>query len=148
MSDVNALLAGETFNRVLGLLRHFRRYSHRMKHQGIHPRNYSVLRYLLEAGSSTVGQIQEYLHKSPSTTSSLVAPLDVDGLLTRSRSTQDNRVVIVDLTPAGREIAERAPFGGLPLLRHRLHQLPAERLQAINDALIEIMELVEVADSE
>lgn len=148
MSETNTALAGETFNRVLKLLRHFRSYSHQMQDQGIHPRNYSVLRFLLENGPSTVGQIQEYLHKSPSTTSSLVAHLEVDELVTRSRSRQDNRVVIVDLTPSGREIAERAPFGGLPLLRHRLRELPAERVQALNQALIEIMELVEVPESE
>ena len=36
---------------------------------------------------------------------------------------QDNRVVIVELTSAGQEIAENTPLGGLPLLRRRLGDL-------------------------
>ncbi len=148
MSEFDTILAGEIFNRFLKLLRHLRQYSHQMKDQGIHPRDYSVLRYLLEAGPGTVGQIQEYLHKSPSTTSSLVAQLEADGRVTRTRSTDDNRVVIVELTPAGREIAEGNPLGGLPLLRQRLHGLPQEQLQVLNAALLEIMELVEVPGGE
>lgn len=148
MSELDTHLAGEVFNRFLKLTQHLRQYSHRMKDQGIHPRDYSVLRYLLEAGPATVGQIQEYLHKSPSTTSSLIAQLEDDGRVTRTRSLEDNRVVIVELTPAGKEIAEGNPMGGLPLLRQRLRGLSRERLLVLDDALTEIMELVEVPAGE
>ena len=36
--------------------------------------------------------------------------------VTRTRSSEDNRVVIVALTPAGEEIAANTPLGGIVLL--------------------------------
>jgi DNA-binding MarR family transcriptional regulator len=57
-------------------------------------------------------------------------------------------VVIVELTPAGREIAEKAPMGGIPLLRRRLVTLPPERLQIIIQALDDMMALMEVQEVE
>jgi DNA-binding MarR family transcriptional regulator len=58
------------------------------------------------------------------------------------------RVVIVELTSVGQEIAENTPLGGLPLLRRRLANLPQERLSEINDVLNEITQLMGVIDIE
>ena len=120
MNDSGETISSEAFHRLLKLLRYLRRHRHQMKGQGISPRDYSVLRFLHESGSATVGEVQAYLHSSASTASTLIAQLDGAGYVTRTRSNVDNRVVIVDLTPAGREIALQTPLAGLPLLRRRL----------------------------
>jgi hypothetical protein len=39
-------------------------------------------------------------------------------------------------------------MGGIPLLRRRLRTLPEDRLRLIDEALAEIMQLMEVADHE
>jgi DNA-binding MarR family transcriptional regulator len=148
MIQADETMAREAFHRLLTLLRHFRRYARRVKGEGISPREYSVLRFLLESGPSRVGQVRAFLYRSPSTTSTLIDRLEEDGYVTRTRSQQDNRVVIVDLTPAGRKTAERTPLGGIPLLRRRLATLPEERLRQINEALTEIMQLLEVPENE
>jgi DNA-binding MarR family transcriptional regulator len=83
------------------------------------------------------------LHHSPSTTSALIAQLEEAGYVSRNRSGEDNRVVIVSLTAAGRTVAEQAPFGGLPLLRRRLSRLDDARLREINAVLVELMQLME-----
>jgi DNA-binding MarR family transcriptional regulator len=93
-----------------------------------------------------VGQVQAFVHKSPSTASSLIAQLEEKGYVTRTRSRQDNRVVIVELTSEGRETAESTPLGGLPLLRRRLGKLSEDRLSEINEVLNEIKRLMEVPD--
>jgi len=134
----------QVFHRFLALLRHKRQYARQIEtEQGIKPRDFSVLRFLLESGPATVSQVQAFLHNSPSTTSTLAAQLEEAGYVTRSRSESDNRVVIVSLTPEGRRIAEQAPFGGLPLLRRRLSQLTPERLAEIDGVLVELMQLME-----
>jgi DNA-binding MarR family transcriptional regulator len=74
--------------------------------------------------------------------------LEEAGYVTRTRSRQDNRVVIVELTPAGRDVAQNTPLAGLPLLRRRLRTLPQEQLQPIEAALAKIMELMEVPEDE
>jgi DNA-binding MarR family transcriptional regulator len=140
--------ASEVFHRFLRIQRFLRQHALQMNSQGISPRNYAALRFLLESGPATIGQIQAYLHKSPSTISALIAQLEDQGYLSRTRSREDNRVVIVDLTPAGRELAEHTPLGGLPLLRHQLRQLPHERLADLDHALTEMMALMEIPETD
>lgn len=140
-------LSDAVFHQFLALLHHQRQYSRQIENeQGITPRDFSVLRYLFENGPAIVSQIQRYLHKSPSTASTLIAQLEDQGYLTRQRSTSDNRIVIVSLTEKGQEVAMQAPFGGLPLLRRRLSALSDERLAEISSVLVEIMALMKTED--
>jgi DNA-binding MarR family transcriptional regulator len=139
-------LSDQVFHQFLALLRHRRQYARQIEtEQGIKPRDFSVLRFLLDSGPATVSQVQAFLHNSPSTTSALIAQLEEAGYVSRRRSDEDNRVVIVSLEPAGQTIAEQAPFGGLPLLRRRLAHLPETRLEQIKDVLAELMQLMEVS---
>jgi len=149
MDDGQEPLSDQVFHRFLALQRALRRHARQLlDEQGLTPRDLSVLRYLLESAPATVGQVQAFTHKSPSTTSSLVAQLEDKGYVTRTRSQEDNRVVLVELTSEGQEIAEKTPLGGLPLLRRRLARLPEERLSEIDGVLNEIMDLMEVTDIE
>jgi len=137
-------LSDQVFHQLLALLRLKRQYDHLIGNaQGLKSRDFSVLRFLLEMGPVKVSEIQAFLHHSPSTTSTLIAQLEEAGYVTRTRSDDDNRVVIVSLTAVGQTVAEQAPFGGLPLLRRRLAHLPEERLQEIGGALAELMQLME-----
>ena len=141
-------LARETLHSFLKLYHHFRRTNRQISEQGIRPRAFSVLRFVHERGAVTVGEVQEYIYSSPSTASTLIAKLEERGFVTRTRSVEDNRVVIVELTDAGHEIATETPLQGIPLLRRRLDTLSEEKLQRINDALGDILALMEVEDNE
>lgn len=137
-------LSDQVFHQLLDLLRSSRQYSRNIiAEQGLTPRQLSVLRYLLDAGPATVGQIQIFTHKSPSTTSELIAELEEIGFVCRARSTVDNRVVDVSLTPLGEEKARFAKLSGLPLLRRRLRALPGDRLQEISGVISELTQLME-----
>jgi DNA-binding MarR family transcriptional regulator len=78
----------------------------------------------------------------------MISQLEESGYVTRTRLAEDNRVVMVELTPAGREVAEKVPMGGIPLLRRRLNNLPEDRLRRIEASLDDIMQLMEVTDDE
>lgn len=138
----------QVFHRFLALQHDLRRHARQLiDERGLTPRDLSVLRYLLETESATVGQVQAFMHTSPSTASSLIAQLEDKGYVTRTRSQQDNRVVVVELTSVGGQIAKDTPLGGLPLLRRRLSKLSHQRLSVIDDVLVEIGRLMEVVDS-
>lgn len=140
-------LAGETLHKFLTINRFLRQYARQMDKSGIHPRAFSVLRYLTEMGSATVGQVQEYLYCSASVASSVISKLEEGGYVTRTRSQEDNRVVIVQPTATGQALAAATPIGGIALLRRRLPDLEAERLTRLHDALTDIMELMEVPET-
>jgi DNA-binding MarR family transcriptional regulator len=143
MGDPTENAYTETMQKFLTVYRHLRQYSQQRHKEGISGRKISALRYL-EAGSCTVGQIHDYLYISDSGASELVARLEKMGYVTRTRSNVDNRVVIVDLTSAGRDLVQKTPLGGVSLLRTRLQTLPQERLAVINEAMTEILTLLEI----
>ena len=148
MNNSNNTPANEAFRKFLTLFRFLRQQARQFDSEGIKPRQFAVLRFLLESGPATVGEIQEHVYLSASTNSVLIAQLEEAGYVTRTRSADDNRVVIVELTPAGQDVAQNTPLVGLPLLRRRLRTLPPERLALIDAALTEIMALMEVTDTE
>lgn len=67
---------------------------------------YLVLKLLWSRQSVTVGEIASNLVLDSGTTSPLVRRLETRGLLQRSRSTGDERVVTVTLTAQGRALEE------------------------------------------
>ena len=56
--------------------------------------------------------------------------------------------MIVELTPTGREIAESTPMGGIVLLRRRLPALDQERRLRMNEALSDLIALMDVQEVE
>ena len=139
-------MAAETIHKLLTLLRYLRHYGRHLHKAGLGGRRISALRYLMEAGPLTVGQLGDYLYISDSSTSEMIDRLQDAGYVTRTRSVQDNRVVIVALTPEGGVVAEEAPLGGIPLLREKLKTLPPGRLSVVYAALTELTQLLETED--
>jgi len=62
-----------------------------------------VLSALDEAEPLTVSQLSDYTGMEPSSLSPLLKRMAEYGVLTRSRSAQDERKVVVELTPMGRK---------------------------------------------
>jgi DNA-binding MarR family transcriptional regulator len=142
--EPNEPLSDQAFHRLLAITRIARQHARQLSsEQGLQPREQSVLHYLLENDDVTIGRLQQYLHKSPSTTSVLVAKLEDAGFVSRTRSPEDNRVVIVALTAQGRSLAQQTPLAGFPLLRRQLAALPETRQAEMNDVLAEILTLIE-----
>jgi DNA-binding MarR family transcriptional regulator len=138
----------ETIQKFLTLYRYLRKYSRQMQQEGLSGRKVSTLRYLVEAGPLTIGQLGDYLNISDSSTSELVASLKEKRLLSRRRCEEDNRVVYVEATPQGHEIVAQTPLGGFPLLREALKTLPEERLSTIHQAMTDMLHLLEIDDEQ
>ena len=70
---------------------------------------YLVLLVLWETGTSTVRELGDRLELNSGTLSPLLKRLQALGLVTRTRSTLDERVVEISLTPAASEMRHEAP---------------------------------------
>ena len=132
----------------LGIHRHLHSHSRKVRSVGISGRRVGALRRLLEAGPQTIGQLSAHHYISDSTTSEMVAQLEKLGYVRRRRSTNDSRVVLVEVTPAGEQLVQQTPPGGIALLRQRLKELPTERLKLISEALEDIVEILEIEHEE
>lgn len=73
---------------------------------------YLALLVLWEQSPASVGELGQRLLLDSGTLTPLLKRLEAAGLVTRSRCSQDERRVLVDLTPAGRRLRQRA--SGIP----------------------------------
>lgn len=137
-------LSETVFHQLLDLIRFHRQHRRQMiDAKGITLRELSVIGFVGEHGAVKISDIQDFIHHSPSTTSTLVAKLEEVGYVTRQRSKTDRRVVNVTLTPAGESLLEATPLSGMPLLRRNLERLSAERLTEMSSVLEEIRALMQ-----
>ncbi|MGC9467480.1 MAG: MarR family winged helix-turn-helix transcriptional regulator [Anaerolineae bacterium] len=138
----------DVIQKFLIIYRYVRRYGRKTQCEGVRGRELSTLRYLLEAGHLTIGQISDYLFLSPSSASELVSRMEDAGYVTRQRSTEDCRVVNVQLTPEGRVLAEEIPLGGIPLLRERIKAMTPDRLRLVDEAFTDLIQIMEIDPNE
>jgi MarR family transcriptional regulator, organic hydroperoxide resistance regulator len=138
----------DVIQKFLVLYRYVRHYARKTQCEGVRGRELSTLRYLNEAGPMTIGQVTQYLFLSASSASELVSRMEEAGYVTRRRSTEDSRVVFVELTAKGQVLAEETPLGGIPLLRERVKALSPERLRSIDEALSSLIEIMEINPNE
>jgi DNA-binding MarR family transcriptional regulator len=78
-----------------------------------------------------------YLH--PATVVGILNRLELQGLIRRIRTTEDRRVVKIELTDAGNAIVLKAPQVAQGLLVAGLEVLPLHKLKDISDALEELV---------
>ena len=93
---------------------------------------YLAMMVLWERDGLTVGEISTRLLTDPGSLTPLLKRLEVEGLLSRTRSREDERVVIVELTEQGRALREKARsipqciLGAGGMTVERLNKLQAE----------------------
>ncbi|OCA80458.1 hypothetical protein BBH99_15435 [Chryseobacterium contaminans] len=69
---------------------------------------YLVMLVLWESGEMNIGKIGEHLHLDNGTLTPLLKRMEKNGLLKRTRSQDDERVVLISLTENGRDLKEKA----------------------------------------
>jgi DNA-binding MarR family transcriptional regulator len=146
--EITQELANSIVHRFLTVLRFQHRSSAIIQQQVQIPgRQVAVLRFLIESGPSTVTQVSRFLYVREATASTMLERMEQNGYVTRKRSAEDNRKVIVEPTARGTEVVQRAPLGMVALLRERLPKQRLEDLQAIEKALAILAQLGDVDES-
>jgi DNA-binding MarR family transcriptional regulator len=102
---------------------------------------YLILAVLGEADELTIGAIAQRLYLESSTVTPPVKRLEQAGLVTRQRSTEDEREVKVRMTAAGRKLLEKCDCLSEALLARSdmtMNELLGlnRKIQALRDALI------------
>ena len=99
---------------------------------------YVVLLVLWEKDGVTVGEICERLMLDNGTLSPLLKKMEQAGYVRRERSREDERVVVITLTEAGRALREKAK--DVPAKVAGCIDLPPEKAQTLYGLLYELLE--------
>jgi DNA-binding MarR family transcriptional regulator len=86
------------------------------------------------------------VHLSPSTVVGILDRLEARGWVRRERGREDRRVVLLSVTPSGRELLERAPSPLQEQLLGALRSLPEQRRERIAEVLDEVVDLMEARE--
>ncbi|SEK84185.1 transcriptional regulator, MarR family [Roseateles sp. YR242] len=103
--DIDQQLCFAVYSTMLGLNKIYRDL---LKELGITYPQYLVLLVLWQRDGLTVGEISERVFLDSPTITPLLKRLEAAGLLTRTRSAQDERQVLITLTEEGRTMQRRA----------------------------------------
>ena len=95
---------------------------------------------LWEYKEQTVTNIGDKLRLDSGTLTPLLKRLEQKGLVSRSRSTSDERVVNITLTKAGEEL--KAKVKNLPKNMMASLQLPMEELKALKESVERILKII------
>ena len=97
---------------------------------------YLAMLVLWEQDGLTVGEISHRLLTDPGSLTPLLKRLEAEGLLNRTRSREDERVVLVELTEQGRELQQQARQ--VPPCIQAASGRSVERLQELQAELLEL----------
>jgi DNA-binding MarR family transcriptional regulator len=97
---------------------------------------YLTMLVLWEKDGMTVGEISARLLTDPGSLTPLLKRLEAEDLLSRTRSRNDERVVIVQLTGKGHALRDKAK--GIPRCILNASGQTAEQLQALQQALLQL----------
>ena len=116
-------------------------YTPYFKPLGITYTQYIVLLVLWEKESATVGDLCKKLYLDNGTVTPLLKKLEERGYVRRTRSTEDERVVMITLTEEGRALKEEA--ANIPLQVGSCVHLSPEEGAMLHSLLYKILETVE-----
>jgi DNA-binding MarR family transcriptional regulator len=102
---------------------------------------YLVLLVLWESAPATVGQISRRLYLDTGTITPLLKRMTDHGLITRERSSDDERIVYVHLTEKGRKLKEHAVK--MPLNMLNKESLSEERFYRLREELFSIIDILQ-----
>ena len=113
-------------------------YTPWLKPMGLTYTQYIVLLVLWEKDGVSVTEIGERLMLDNGTLSPLLKKLEQAGYVKRQRSREDERVVVITLTEAGRALQEKAK--DIPLKAASCIDLPQEKAQMLYALLYELLD--------
>jgi len=108
----------------------------------------AALRQLRRHGAMSAGELARGVALSQATITGIVDRLEQHGLVTRSRSSEDRRRVVVELTAAGREAVANSPPPLHEAFMLRLGELPERKRREIDRVLRQIVHMMEAEEVE
>ena len=101
-----------------------------------------AIKMIDELAPVRVSDLAERMYLHPATVVGILNRLELQGLIKRMRTSEDRRIVKVELTEAGSALVAKAPQVAQGLLVAGLEVLTKKKLQDISDALEQLVHIL------
>jgi len=120
----------------------------RMVKQGISMTHLHVMWRLEESGELPMSRLADYLDVALSNATGLVDRMEERGLVTRSRVSDDRRVVLVRLTSSGQDILDEVQIMKRDLMNGILERLDERQLARLHGGLRDLRRAIRAEEAE
>jgi DNA-binding MarR family transcriptional regulator len=129
-------LIADAINDLRRVFQVIQEYSKRVEHDtGLTSSQLWAIKVLAETAPVKVSELARRMYLHPATVVGILTRLEAHGLIKKTRSKEDRRVVWVELTPKGRDLVAAAPEVAQGLLVVGLEKTPLRELNEINKGL-------------
>lgn len=101
-----------------------------------------TIKTIAESGPIKVSDLARKIYLHPATMVGILDRLEAHGIVVRTRSQEDRRVVQVDLTDAGRKLVANSPRVAQGMIVSGLEPLSKSRLEGIASGLAQLVEIL------
>lgn len=106
-----------------------------------------VLLYIAQRGPQKMSELAENFSMTKSNVTFLVDSLEEKGLVTRMRSDEDRRVIMIDLTEKGKGIYRQILSDFSKLISEVILQIPSDDLLIMTDGFERLSRLFKVSEA-
>ena len=115
---------------------------HAEKRTGLTGPQLWAIKTISQGSPISVSEVASRMYLHPATVVGILDRLQQRGLVTRVRSTEDRRVVRVELTAEGEALVRRSPEVAQGILVSGLESLPVQRLKSMAGALDQLVDIL------
>lgn len=118
-------------------------YSSKLRDKtGLNASQLSCLLVLEKTGPLSLSKLSQHVYLSPSMITSIVDQLENKELVIRMRKSADRRVILIELTEKGKEVAQTAPPSFQEQLTSSLNNLKEEEKKTLFDSLNKLLSII------
>ena len=140
-----AELISQTIDNIRRVFQVFQEYSKKVEHTtGLTGPQLWAIKILAKGAPMMVSELANHMYLHPATVVGILSRLESHGLIKKSRSKEDRRVVWVELTPKGKELVASAPEVAQGLLVVGLEKIPLKELVEVNKGLKRLVAILGV----
>jgi MarR family transcriptional regulator, organic hydroperoxide resistance regulator len=133
--DQSELIA-EAIDNLRRVFQVIQEYSKKVEHTtGLTSPQLWAIKALAKDAPMMVSELAHRMYLHPATVVGVLTRLEAHGLIKKTRSKEDRRVVWVELTPKGKDLVASAPEVAQGLLVVGLEKIPLKELREINKGL-------------
>ena len=136
-------LESEIFSCLRRIINAVEIYSSKLRDKtGLNASQLSCLLVLEKTGPLSLSKLSQHVYLSPSMITSIVDQLENKELVIRTRKSADRRVILIELTEKGKEVAQTAPPSFQEQLTSSLSHLKKEEKKTLFDNLNKLLSII------